>query len=112
MPWGKPEPCDASATAAGPTAETWSDVRVGGEESFDGIWLRATAFEDTVCRLEATRAAVENGLRRPAITGRSPALVAGGSLAYLISKRDDTDPERPSLLGAAHLGVPPLRAAG
>ncbi|MGW4073769.1 methyltransferase, FxLD system [Streptomyces asiaticus] len=87
-----------------PVAETWSDVRVGGEESFDGIWLRATAFEDTVCRLEATRAAVENGLRRPVIIGRSPALVAGGSLAYLISKRDDTDPERPSLLGAAHLG--------
>ncbi|WP_171072716.1 methyltransferase, FxLD system [Streptomyces sp. DASNCL29] len=85
-------------------AETWSEVRVGGEESFDGIWLRATAFEDTVCRLEATRTAVENGLRRPVIIGRSPALVAGGSLAYLISKRDDTDTERPSLLGAAHLG--------
>ncbi|MEU0840843.1 methyltransferase, FxLD system [Streptomyces sp. NPDC005962] len=85
-------------------AETWSDVRIGGEESFDGIWLRTTAFEDTICRLEATRAAVENGLRRPVIVGRSPVLVSGGSLAYLISKRDDADPERPSLLGAAHLG--------
>ncbi|MFJ8336723.1 methyltransferase, FxLD system [Streptomyces sp. NPDC094437] len=92
---------DALTQAA---TEAWSDVRVGGEESFDGIWLRATAFEDTVCRLEATPAAVDNGLRRPAIIGRSPALVSKSSLAYLIAKRDDGDTERRSLLGAAHLG--------
>ncbi|WP_406438953.1 methyltransferase, FxLD system [Streptomyces sp. NBC_01613] len=92
---------DALAHSA---TDTWSDVRVGGQESFDGIWLRMTAFEDTVCRLEATTAAVDNGLRRPVIIGRSPALVSRGSLAYLIAKRDDADAERRSLLGAAHLG--------
>ncbi|MFF4806428.1 methyltransferase, FxLD system [Streptomyces sp. NPDC001351] len=90
---------------AQPATETWSDVRVGNQESFDGIWLRVTAFDDTVCRLEATPAAVDKGLRRPVILLRSPALVSGGSLAYLIAKRDDGDPERRSLLGAAYLGA-------
>ncbi|HKR50269.1 MAG TPA: methyltransferase, FxLD system, partial [Pseudonocardiaceae bacterium] len=90
---------------AQPATETWSDVRVGNQESFDGIWLRVTAFDDTVCRLEATPAAVDNGLRRPVIPLRSPALVSGGSLAYLIAKRDDGDAERRSLLGAAYLGT-------
>jgi protein-L-isoaspartate(D-aspartate) O-methyltransferase len=90
---------------AQPARETWSDVRVGNQESFDGIWLRATAFDDTVCRLEATPAAVANGLRRPVIPLRSPALVSGGSLAYLIAKRDDGDAEQCSPLGAAYLGT-------
>ncbi|MFH9068380.1 hypothetical protein [Streptomyces alboflavus] len=37
-----------------PAVDVWADARVGTQEPFDGIWLRATAFDDTVCRLEVT----------------------------------------------------------
>ncbi|WP_328837694.1 methyltransferase, FxLD system [Streptomyces europaeiscabiei] len=87
-----------------PLTELWSQARVGNEETFDGIWLRATASDDTVCRIEVTKQALENGVRRPAIPGRSPALVSGSSLAYLIAERDSADLERPSRLGAAGYG--------
>ncbi|WP_172387342.1 methyltransferase, FxLD system [Streptomyces sp. MNP-20] len=88
-----------------PAAEVWTDTRVGRQEPFDGIWLRATACDDTVCRIEVTRQALDQGVRRPVIPVRSPALVAGGSLAYLIAERDDLDPERPVRLGAAGYGA-------
>ncbi|MFE6894814.1 methyltransferase, FxLD system [Streptomyces sp. NPDC057694] len=85
--------------------EVLSDTRVGGEEPFDGVWLRATASDDRVCRLEVAPEALEKGLvRRPVIPVRSPALVDGGSLAYLIVHREGADPERPFLLGAAAYG--------
>jgi protein-L-isoaspartate(D-aspartate) O-methyltransferase len=87
-----------------PLAELWSQARVGSEETFDGIWLRATASDNTVCRIEVTGKALEEGVRRPAIPGRSPALVSGDSLAFLIAERDDADLERPSRLGAAGYG--------
>ncbi|WP_103503403.1 MULTISPECIES: methyltransferase, FxLD system [Streptomyces] len=87
-----------------PLTELWSQARVGNEESFDGIWLRATASDDTVCRIEVTKQAQEDGARRPAIPGRSPALVAGSSIAFLIAERDNADLERPSRLGAAAYG--------
>ncbi|MFJ9675790.1 methyltransferase, FxLD system [Streptomyces sp. NPDC101221] len=82
-----------------------SAQRIGGEESFDGVWLRATAGDDRVCRLEVTPEAVEQDLiRRPAAPGRSPALVDGGSLAYLTVTREGADPDRPFRLGAAAYG--------
>ncbi|MFI8092902.1 methyltransferase, FxLD system [Streptomyces sp. NPDC086080] len=87
-----------------PPTELWSQARVGSEETFDGIWLRATAFDDTVCRIEATKQALEDGVRRPAIPSRSPGLVSGNSLAYLIAERENTDPQRPSRLGAVGYG--------
>ncbi|WEH34061.1 hypothetical protein PZB75_12190 [Streptomyces sp. AM 4-1-1] len=87
-----------------PLTELWSRSRVGGQETFDGIWLRATVFDDTVCRVEVTAQALANGVRRPAVPTRSPALVSGSSLAHLIVERDDADPERPSRLGAAGYG--------
>jgi protein-L-isoaspartate(D-aspartate) O-methyltransferase len=37
-----------------PLTELWSQARVGSEETFDGIWLRATASDDAVCRIEVT----------------------------------------------------------
>lgn len=91
--------------------DAWTDVRVGRQESFDGIWLRATAFEDTVCRLEVTKKALEEGVRRPVIPVRTPALVLGDSLAYLIAERDDADAERPVRLGAASYGSSGLALA-
>ncbi|CAL9373306.1 methyltransferase, FxLD system [Streptomyces sp. enrichment culture] len=82
-----------------------STQRIGGEESFDGVWLRATAGDDRVCRLEVTPEAVEQDLiRRPAAPGRSPVLVDGGSLAYLTVTREGAEPERPFRLGAAAYG--------
>ncbi|MGX1268074.1 methyltransferase, FxLD system [Streptomyces phaeoluteigriseus] len=85
--------------------EALSEQRIGGEESFDGVWLRATADDDRVCRLEATPAALDQELiLRPAIPGRSPLLVDGGSLAYLIVRREGAHPERPFRLGAAAYG--------
>ncbi|MFE7652585.1 methyltransferase, FxLD system [Streptomyces bottropensis] len=87
-----------------PLTEVWSQARVGNEESFDSIWLRATASDNTVCRIEVTKQALEDGVRRPAIPGRSPALVSDSSLAYLIAESDNADLERPSRLGAAGYG--------
>ncbi|WP_353942809.1 methyltransferase, FxLD system [Streptomyces sp. HUAS MG91] len=86
--------------------EVLSDCRVGGEEPFDGVWLRATASDDRVCRLEVTPEALEKGLvRRPAIPVRSPALVEGDSLAYMTVHREGADLERPFQLGAAGYGT-------
>ncbi|WP_415954384.1 methyltransferase, FxLD system [Streptomyces sp. KLOTTS4A1] len=87
-----------------PATEAWSQTRIGGQESFDGIWLRASATDDRVCRIEVIPQAIESGVRRPAAPALSPALVAHGSLAYLILAREGTDPERPFCLGAAGYG--------
>ncbi|MFV0135515.1 methyltransferase, FxLD system [Streptomyces sp. HMX87] len=84
--------------------EVWSEARVGSEEPFDGVWLRATVTDDRVCRLEVTKEALEAGVRRPAIPVRTPALVADESLTYMILQREDADAERPWRLGAAGYG--------
>ncbi|MEV0982374.1 hypothetical protein [Streptomyces sp. NPDC049915] len=42
---------------------------------------------------------------RPVVPVRSPALVDGDSLAYLIVRRKDADPQRPYRLGAAAYGA-------
>ncbi|MEV0640862.1 methyltransferase, FxLD system [Streptomyces sp. NPDC050619] len=98
------EPGQLAEVFSAQYTELWSQARVGSEETFDGIWLRATASDDTVCRIEVTKQALEDGVRRPAIPGRSPALVSGSSLAFLIAERDNADLERPSRLGAAGYG--------
>lgn len=87
-----------------PLTEVWSQVRVGRYEPFDGMWLRTTVTDDTVCRLEVTSAALDVGVRRPAIPIRTPALVVGESLAYMILLREDAEPERPWRVGAAGYG--------
>ena len=70
------------------TKETiWSDVMVGSEEPFDGVWLRITGHDSRICRIAADRAAVEAGLCTPAIPIRSPALVEDDSLAYLAIRK-------------------------
>ncbi|MEV5237356.1 methyltransferase, FxLD system [Streptomyces pseudogriseolus] len=88
-----------------PALEVPSAQRVGGQEPFDGVWLRATAGDDRVCRLEVTpQALTQELLRRPAIPVRSPALVEGDSLAYLTITREGTDAEPLFRLGAAAYG--------
>jgi len=52
----------------------WSAVTVGGEEPFDGIWLRLTATESSTCRIAADRAAVDAGLCTPALPTAAPSL--------------------------------------
>jgi protein-L-isoaspartate(D-aspartate) O-methyltransferase len=85
--------------------EVMSEQRIGGEESFDGVWLRATATDDRVCRLQVTPDALaQELLLRPAIPVRSPVLIGADSLAYLIVRRDDADAMRPHRLGAAAYG--------
>ncbi|MFF4575690.1 methyltransferase, FxLD system [Streptomyces sp. NPDC001410] len=85
--------------------EVMSEQRIGGEESFDGVWLRATATDDRVCRLQVTPDAMTQELvLRPALPVRSPVLIDGDSLAYLIVRREGVDPQRPHRLGAAAYG--------
>lgn len=85
--------------------EVMSEQRIGGEESFDGVWLRATAGDDRVCRLQVMPDAVAQELiLRPALLVRSPVLVDGDSLAYLIVRREGVAPARPHRLGAAAYG--------
>ncbi|MFG2775000.1 methyltransferase, FxLD system [Streptomyces sp. NPDC048350] len=85
--------------------EVMSEQRIGGEESFDGVWLRATAGDDRVCRLQVMPDAMAQELvLRPAIPVRSPVLIDGDTLAYLIVRREGADPDRPHRLGAAAYG--------
>ncbi|MFF9212862.1 MULTISPECIES: methyltransferase, FxLD system [unclassified Streptomyces] len=100
---------DAAALGASlantPGLEVMSDQRIGGEESFDGVWLRATATDDRVCRLQVMPEAMDHELLlRPAVPVRTPVLVDGDSLAYLIVRREGADPQRPHRLGAAAYG--------
>ncbi len=100
-----PDGLAATLRTGKPALEVPSAQRVGGEEPFDGVWLRATAGDDRVCRLEVTSQALEQGLlRRPAIPVRSPALVDGNSLAYLTITREGAHAERPFRLGAVAYG--------
>ncbi|MFI8206741.1 methyltransferase, FxLD system [Streptomyces sp. NPDC085937] len=100
-----PDALTATLQAGAPALEVPSAQRVGGEEPFDGVWLRATASDDRVCRLEVTPQALEQELlRKPVMPVRSPVLVEGGSLAYMTLTREGADPERPFRLGAAAYG--------
>ncbi|MFE4089007.1 MULTISPECIES: methyltransferase, FxLD system [Streptomyces] len=100
-----PDALAATLQTDKPALEVHSAQRVGGQEPFDGVWLRATAGDDRVCRLEVTPQALEQELlRRPAIPVRNPVLVEGNSLAYLTTTREGTDAERPFRLGAAAYG--------
>ncbi|MGW2255794.1 hypothetical protein ACWCXH_37455 [Kitasatospora sp. NPDC001660] len=66
-----------------PKTAVASGVTIRGDESFDGVCLRLTATDPATCRIAADRAAIDNGLFKPAIPNRSPALAEGNSLAYL-----------------------------
>ncbi|ABD13242.1 hypothetical protein Francci3_3892 [Frankia casuarinae] len=76
-----------------PRVAAWSGTTIGPQDPIDGIWLRATATDPAVCRINASRGAVEADLCVPLIPNLSPALVAGSSLAYLAKRRlDGPDP--------------------
>lgn len=81
------EPGALAGIFQAPKASAWSGVVIGTDEPVDGIWLRATATDAAVCRINATPAAVEAGVCNPVIKNLSPALVEGSSLAYLTYRR-------------------------
>lgn len=87
-----------------PAGTVWTDVTVGAEEPFDGVWLRLSAGEHGTCRIEAKPAALEAGLRRPAVTVRTAALVQDSSLAYMITERVESEEEPHFRLGAIGYG--------
>jgi protein-L-isoaspartate(D-aspartate) O-methyltransferase len=88
--------------------EAWSQVTIGGNESFDGIWLHLTATEPGTCRIAAERTAIDTKLCTPAIPSLSPALVEGDSLAYFTLRPHGEDgEERRWELGSAT--VQPVR---
>ncbi|WP_261555871.1 methyltransferase, FxLD system [Frankia tisae] len=70
-----------------PRTSAWSGATVGPQDPIDGIWLRATATDPAVCRIEASPDAVSTDLCAPFIPNLSPALIAGSSLAYLTKRK-------------------------
>ncbi|WP_283133942.1 methyltransferase, FxLD system [Rhizohabitans arisaemae] len=76
----------------------WSEATVHGEEPFDRVWVHMSAVDDGTVRISADQRAVQAGLCTPAIVTRSPALVAGDSLAYFTIRRAETP-------GRWHLGA-------
>jgi protein-L-isoaspartate(D-aspartate) O-methyltransferase len=70
-----------------PKETVWSEVLVGPQDPFDGVWLRLTGHDSRVCRISADPAAVTAGLCTPAIPIRSPALAEDDSLAYLAFRK-------------------------
>ncbi|MEW2300041.1 methyltransferase, FxLD system [Streptomyces sp. NPDC006655] len=89
-----------------PKSVVWTEATVGSVESFDGVWLRLSAAERATCRITAKAAAMEAGLHRPAAPALSPALVEGGSIAYLTLERtaEDQGAEPRFRLGAVGYG--------
>lgn len=73
-----------------PRTSAWSGVTVAGDEPYDVIWLRITVTDPRTCRLNA-HPEVSPEMCDPIQPLRSPALVDGDSLAYLTSRRQDTD---------------------
>lgn len=70
--WDADQPINPAALSGltdAPFTAVWTDATVGGEESFDGIWLRLTATDPATCRIETKPEAVEAACADP----RSPA---------------------------------------
>jgi protein-L-isoaspartate(D-aspartate) O-methyltransferase len=82
-----------------PRTTVWSDITIAGDEPHDGIWLRLTVTDQRVCRIDA-HPDVPAEVCDPIQALRSPALVDGGSLAYLTSRRQQTDEQVRWELGA------------
>jgi protein-L-isoaspartate(D-aspartate) O-methyltransferase len=102
--WDRDQPIDVDVLQGvldQPRTTVWSGASVVPNESTDRIWLRLTGTEPGTCRFAAAPDTVESGLCNPAFAYRSPALVEGGSLAYLTLRGPEPDAtERRWELGA------------
>jgi protein-L-isoaspartate(D-aspartate) O-methyltransferase len=87
-----------------PRVTAWSGVTIAGDEPHDGIWLRLTATDPRVCRIDAD-SEVAPEVCDPVQAFRSPALVEGGSLAYLTSRRQEIGGQMRWELGAIGHGL-------
>lgn len=96
------DPDALTGTLTTPKKTAWSGVTIGPADPFDGIWLRATATDPTVCRIDATTEAVSDGICTPVIPNLSPALIADTSLAYLAHRKLDTPESRYELGATGH----------
>lgn len=86
-----------------PKTNAWSGVTIGGNDPIDGVWLRATATDPAVCRIETSKEAIEAGIATPIIANLSPALVEGSSIAYLAFRRiEGAEPSKFELGAHAH----------
>jgi protein-L-isoaspartate(D-aspartate) O-methyltransferase len=70
-----------------PRHESWSGVTVGGNEPFDGVWLRLSTAEPGTCRIVMQPTAIASGRATPAIPKLNPALAERHSLAYFTFRR-------------------------
>jgi protein-L-isoaspartate(D-aspartate) O-methyltransferase len=70
-----------------PRVEAWSEVTVGGMESFDDLdlWLCTTVAE--FCLLAAKKASIDSGLVASSTRMGAPTAVAGGTFAYRAAAR-------------------------
>lgn len=96
------DPAALDGVLDAPRVSAWSGAVIGTGEPVDGIWLRATATDPAVCRIEATPEAVEAGICNPVIKNLSPALIEGSSLAYLAYRWHDPAKARIELGAAGH----------
>jgi protein-L-isoaspartate(D-aspartate) O-methyltransferase len=90
-----------------PRHETWSGIIVESHDSLEELWLWLTTVEPGTCRITTQPSAVDSGLATPAIPDRTPAVVEGASLAYLVVRPNldaDGGPGRRWELGAVGHG--------
>jgi len=84
------DPADLGNALSGPRVAAWSGEPIGSEESIETLWMRMSALDQRVCRLDVT-AGTSRDLVDPIIPMRTPALVEGDSIAYLTIRRPEGD---------------------
>lgn len=82
-------------------AEAWSGVTVGRMEPFDSLLLWLATALDGFC-LISVDPELDSGLVAPQNKMGSPAMVAGGTFAYLTLRKVSDDPDRPLWEFGAH----------
>jgi protein-L-isoaspartate(D-aspartate) O-methyltransferase len=84
------DPANLSGALSTPRVAAWSGESIGPEESIETLWMKMSALDPRVCRLDVT-AGTSRDLIDPIIPMRTPALVDGSSIAYLTIRRPDGD---------------------
>ncbi|WP_052428621.1 methyltransferase, FxLD system, partial [Actinopolyspora erythraea] len=93
--WDHDQPLDPNklhGVLEAPSITRWSGHTMGGNEPFDGIWLRMTAEDNRTCRLNV-HPDVPNEVADPLAPMRSPAL-AGGRITGLRDQAPTPDRQR------------------
>jgi protein-L-isoaspartate(D-aspartate) O-methyltransferase len=90
--WDRDQAVDLKALSGvldQPRVTAWSGITIAPNEGHDGFWLRLTVTDQRVCRISAHADAVPEVVN-PIGGYWRPALVDGGSLAYLTARRLET----------------------